>query len=212
MKKSISNINSPSGSLAGILRPAGAGYALLYEAGVISGGTLLIALLAHVRIYVGFTPVPITGQTFGVLMIGTLLGSRRGAVCILFYLYAGFIGLPVFAGGTGPAAFKGVTAGYLAGFVAAAYVVGALAERGWDRKTATTFLAMIIGNILIYTGGILWLRLALGMNEAMSLGVYPFITGDLLKAGLATALLPLGWKFMALPGVAVEKGNDVRRI
>lgn len=185
---------------ADLLRPAQRPYTLLYDLGLIVGGSLLIGLMAQVAIPLPFTPVPITGQTLAVLLAGALLGSRRGALCILTYLAEGFAGLPVFAGGTaGISRLLGPTGGYLVGYLVAAYLVGWLAEKGWDRKLWTNFTAMVMGNSAIYLFGVSWLAIALGWQEALVAGMYPFIPGDLIKIAIATGLLPLGWKFLRDP-------------
>jgi biotin transport system substrate-specific component len=158
------------------------------------------------RVAIG-APVPVTGQTFGVLMVAALLGRRRGVLCVLTYLAQGLAGLPVFAyGRAGLAAFLGPTGGYLAGFVVAAYVVGALAERGWDRRMPTTVLAMLLGNVAIYACGLTWLlcldRLLgkpLG-GGMLVVGLLPFLAGDAVKIALAAVLLPAGWHALRLFG------------
>ncbi len=177
-----------------ILRPSAKHKALTYDVALIVGASLFIALCAQFTIQIG--PVPITGQTLAVLLTGMLLGSRRGTLSVLAYLMEGIAGLPVFAPG-GPMGFArlaGPTGGYLIGFVAAAYVTGLLAERGWDRKATSTLLAMLIGNAIIYAFGLSWLAVSVGIGNALLFGLYPFIAGDLLKASIAMALLPAGWK------------------
>ena len=130
------------------------------EVALILGGSLLIALSAQFQFVLPFSPVPITGQTFAVLLLAALYGSRRGPATVVTYLALGVMGLPVFAGGTyGVARLVGPTAGYLVGFLAAAFVVGFLSERGWDRKPWATAVSMIIGNGIIYGAGVLWLSL-----------------------------------------------------
>lgn len=169
---------------------------LLHNAAVVVGGTLLIALSARISIPIG--PVPFTMQTFAVLLVGMLLGSRLGSLTVLAYLAEGLAGLPVFAPSTapGPAAFLGPTGGYLVGFVAAAAVVGLLAERGWDRGRLTTVLAMVVGNLVIYTFGVGWLSTLIGFQPALANGVYPFLIGDAIKIALAVAVLPTGWALL----------------
>ena len=167
------------------------------EVVLILGGSLLIALSAQLQFVLPFSPVPITGQTFAVLLLGALYGSRRGPATVVTYLALGVIGLPVFAGGGfGLARFIGPTAGYLVGFVAAAFVVGLLSERGWDRKPWTTAASMIIGNLIIYAAGILWLSKFVGWQAVLSTGFLPFLAGDAFKIALATILLPAGWKYI----------------
>ena len=143
-----------------------------------------------------FSPVPITGQTLAVLLAGALLGSRRGAMSMLAYLAQGIVGLPVFAqGASGITYLAGPTGGYLIGFVAAAYITGWLAERGWDRHVGTTALAMLAGNLAIYAVGLSWLSLYVG-RQAIALGLLPYAAGDVLKLALAALSLPAGWKLI----------------
>jgi len=166
---------------------------------LILGFTAVTALSAQIAFYIG--PVPITGQTFAVLLAGALLGSKRGALSQLTYLGLGAMGAPIFAGWMGgPAVLMGPTGGYLIGFVAAAFVVGLLAERGWDRRTWSMALAMLVGNIVIYVFGLPWLSIWLGhfapKSSVLATGLYPFIPGDLLKIVLAAVALPSGWALL----------------
>ncbi|MBE9179600.1 biotin transporter BioY [Oculatella sp. LEGE 06141] len=181
---------------ADVFRPTEGRYLWLYDLLLILGGSLLIGLSAQVAIPLPFSPVPITGQTFAVLLAGALLGSRRGSLCVLTYLAEGLAGLPVFVGTGGIGHFLGPTGGYLIGFVVAAYAVGQLAERGWDKRFITSLLAMLLGNVVIYTVGLLWLSRFVGAERVLTLGLYPFVIGDLLKIALATGLLPIGWKVL----------------
>lgn len=182
---------------AEVLRPSVRRYALLYDVALIVGGSLFIALSAQVAIPLPFSPVPVTGQTLAVPLIGALLGSRRGGLSLLAYLAEGALGLPVFAGGTaGLARLMGPTGGYLVGFVPAAFLTGLLAERGWDRQVRTTLLAMFLGNVAIYALGLLWLARFVGGERVLASGLLPFIPGDLLKLILATMFLPPGWKLL----------------
>ena len=186
---------------ADILRPSVRRYAFLYDIAWIAGGSLFIALSAQVAIPLPFSPVPITGQTLAVLLTGVLLGSRRGSLCLLAYLAEGISGLPVFAGGmAGPARLVGPTGGYLVGFIAAAFLTGLLAERGWDRRVTTTLLAMLLGNAAIYAFGLPWLARFVGGERVLALGLLPFIPGDFLKLILATMFLPSGWKLLGRKG------------
>ncbi len=188
-----------------VLRPAIARSraGLLYDAMLVVAGSVFISLLARVAIPLPFSPVPITGQTFAVLLVGALLGSRRGGLVVLLYLLEGVAGLPFFAGGAGgPARLAGPTGGYLIGFVVAAFAVGLLAERGWDRRVWSTAAAMLVGNTIIYAFGLLWLERFVGAGKVLSLGLLPFIPGDLLKLGLAAVSLPAGWKLLGWLGRA----------
>jgi len=161
---------------------------------VVLAASLLIALLAHVRFTLPFTPVPVTGQTLGVLLVAAALGARRGTAAVLAYLAEGALGLPVFAGGSGMAYLFGPTGGYLLGFLAAAWVVGALAERGSERNLRTAWLAFLAGEAVIYAFGVPWLGLYVGFSRAVVLGFTPFLLGDLLKALFAGLLLPAAWR------------------
>jgi len=165
------------------------------------GGSLLILLAAQIRVLLPFSPVPVTGQTFAVLLLGALYGSRRGPATVATYITLGLLGLPVFAGGAaGMARLLGPTGGYLIGFVLAAWVVGMLSERGWDRKPSTTAASMIIGNVVIYIAGITWLSRFVGWEAVLGSGVLPFLAGDALKIALATVLLPTGWRMIGQDG------------
>ncbi len=185
-------------TVADVLRPYAKRYAALYDIILIISGSLLIALCTQARILLPFSPVPITGQTFAVLMLGALLGSRRGGLSVLLYIAEGAAGLPVFALGGGLPILFGPTGGYLLGFVPAAYIVGLLAERGWDRRVSKTILAMILGNIVLYTFGLLWLSRWVGINRVFITGLYPFIIGEILKLVLAAVILPTGWKLLPI--------------
>lgn len=168
---------------------------LLYNTVLVMGASILVALSAQIAIPLPFTPVPVTAQTLAVLLIGAVLGSARGALAILTYLAEGAVGLPVFAGGkAGLAWLAGPTGGYLIGFVLAAFVTGYLAERKWDRNIFTSFLAMSIGNVIIFAFGLLILASYVGFDKVLALGFYPFLVGDIVKLVLAAFLLPLGWK------------------
>jgi biotin transport system substrate-specific component len=186
-------------TIAGVLRPGEKGWAVLYDIALIIGGSFLIALCAQLAI--GW-PVPITAQTFAVLMIAALFGPRRGGLCVLTYIMLGVAGLPVFAHGKyGFAALFGPTGGYIVGFVAAAYLVGLLAEKGWDRRTGTTIVAMALGNLIIYAFGLGWLSCLMGVKkDVLTVGLYPFIIGDALKIGLAAVVLPSAWKLLRYGG------------
>jgi len=160
-------------------------------------GALFVAALAQVEIPLPFTPVPITGQTFGVLLVGAALGSKRGASSLATYLTLGMIGLPFFAGGAhGLDIVLGATGGYLIGFVIAAYVIGLLAERGLERSVRTSILPFLAGTVIIYLCGVTWLAVVLGsLSKALAAGLIPFLIGDAIKLVAAALVLPAAWKF-----------------
>ena len=162
------------------------------------GFALLTALAAQIRIPLPGTPIPVTGQTFGVLLAGAALGSRAGAGSMLLYVTLGAIGLPFFAGGEGGWTYAtGASFGYLAGFVAAAWLIGRLAEQGKDRSIQTGVPAFLLGSAAIYTLGVTWLWATVEsiptLSAALSAGMYPFLVGDLAKATLAGLALPTAW-------------------
>ena len=160
--------------------------------------SLLVALAAQVVVPLPWTPVPLTAQTFAVLLTGALLGSRLGALALIAYLIEGASGLPFFVGGAGGVEhFYGATAGYLLAFPSAAFVTGYLAERGWDRRFHTAALAMAAGSVVILACGWAWLALILrSAGAAFRLGVAPFVVGDIIKLALAAAALPAGWAIL----------------
>lgn len=161
---------------------------------LVVGGSLLVAGMAQVRIPLPFTPVPITGQTFAVLLVGAALGSRRGAASLALYLLLGLSGLPFFAGGAhGLAALAGPTGGYLVGFVAATWLVGLLAARGLDRRIPSALLAFLAGELVIYLFGVAWLSIYLGFAHAIAAGFLPFLVGDAIKLAAAALFLPAAW-------------------
>lgn len=168
------------------------------SAALVVGFSLLTAAAAQVVVPLPFTPVPLTGQTFAVLLTGALLGPRLGALAMLAYLAEGAAGLPFFRAGSGGVAhLAGPTAGYLVAFPAAAYVTGLLAERGWDRRFLPAAAAMALGSLVILAGGWAWLALMFrGGADAFRLGVAPFLLGDVLKIALAAAVLPSGWALL----------------
>ena len=156
-------------------------------------GTLLLAISAQFKI--PLYPVPITGQTLVVLLIGMTFGARLGGITMAAYLFEGALGLPVFAGGaSGIATLMGPTGGYLFGFLLASVAMGYLAERGMGRTAVSTVAAMIIGNCVIYVCGALWLANFIGFGQAIAAGVLPFLYGDTLKLIIAAVLMPLAWR------------------
>jgi biotin transport system substrate-specific component len=169
------------------------------EASLVCIGVLLMALTAQVSVPLPFTPVPLTGQTFGALLLGGAYGAGRAGISMLAYLLVGAVGAPVFAGGaSGTDVFSSPTAGYLFGMLVAAVLVGWSSERGWDRRLGSSLLAMLVGSAVIYLFGATWLAASLhvGAETAFSLGVRPFAVGDLLKLVLASALLPAAWRLL----------------
>lgn len=167
----------------------------LVNVGLVVLGSWLLVALAQVRVYLPITPVPITGQTFGVLLIAAVLGARLGTATVGLYIIQGLLGLPFFAGGNaGLAALMGPTGGYLAGFLLAAYTVGSLAERGFDRSLFTAIPAFIAGTAVIYLFGAWQLSAFVGMDKALAAGVLPFVVGDIIKAVLAGLALPAAWR------------------
>ena len=163
---------------------------------LVVAGALLIYLSARVAIPVPGSPVPITGQTFGVLLVGGALGFRRGLIGVALYVLLGVIGLPFFAEGKGGiSVIWGATGGYLIGFVIAGALVGRLAELGWDRRIGGSLGAMLLGSAVIYAIGLPWLGVVVGMSpaETIAQGLTPFIFGDAIKLVLAAVLFPVAW-------------------
>jgi biotin transport system substrate-specific component len=172
---------------------------LLVDAVLAVAGAGLVALAAQVSIPLPFTPVPITGQTFAVVLVGAALGAVLGAASLVLYVAAGLAGAHVYAGGAhGVDVLTGATGGYLVGFVLAAVLTGLLAERRWDRRFSSSVAAMLSGNVLIYLVGVPWLAVVLDtpLEKTLELGLYPFVVGDLLKLYLAGALLPVAWRLV----------------
>jgi len=192
------NVVAPYADLA---RPADRRLARLFDLGMIVAGSAVVGLAAQWEVRLPLTPVPITGQPFAVLLVGALLGARRGALAMVTYLMEGVLGLPVFAGGAaGVANLLGPTGGYLLGFVPAAFVTGFLAERGWDRHVLTTWAAMALGSTMIFLCGVPWLAGFIGWEAALPAGLYPFLVGDVIKQVLAALALPGAWKLARAAG------------
>ena len=166
---------------------------------LVIAGIVVVAVSAQVVIPLPFTPVPITGQTFGVLLTAAALGPARGAASMALYLLLGVIGLPIFQHASGGLTYAlGATGGYLIGFVVAAWLVGSSARRGLDRRPEGTALAFVAGSLLIYAFGVPWLAVSLHvpLPEAVGLGLTPFLLGDAIKAVLAAVLLPVAWRLI----------------
>ena len=175
--------------------PIGAARGWAAGAVLVAAGILALVIAAKIR--VPFWPVPMTMQTFAVLMIGAAYGPRLGGATVLGYLLIGALGADVFTGEAsgGVAYMLGNTGGYLAGFLLAAVALGALARRGWDRSVGWTALALLIGNAAIYAPGLLWLGVLHGFDKPiLDWGLWPFLLGDALKLALAAMLLPLAWR------------------
>ena len=158
--------------------------------------SLFVAAFAQIEI--PLQPVPITGQTFAVLLVGATLGSKRGAASLALYLAEGALGLPFFAGGAAGLTYVvGATGGYLIGFIVAAYVIGLLAERGLERSIRTSILPFLAGTLVIYLFGVSWLAIVLGsFQKAVAAGLLPFLIGDAIKLAAAAVALPAAWKLV----------------
>jgi biotin transport system substrate-specific component len=170
------------------------------ELALVAGGAALTGLAAQLSVNVPGSPVPVTGQTFAVLLVGTALGARRGAASMALYLLAGTAGLPWFAQGT--SGWSLPTLGYVLGFVLAAALTGLLARHGADRGPLRTAGAMVLGSLTIYAVGVPYLAasLHLSLSTAAHLGLYPYLVGDGLKALVAMGALPLLWKLVGRRG------------
>ena len=194
----------PLGYIARVLRPDAATLrfaafprSTAVDVALVLGGALLVAIAAQLRIPLPFTPVPITGQTFAVLLVGASLGTVRGGVSLLLYVLLGAVGAPFYAGGAhGFEVIVGATGGYLLSYPLAAAVTGALAERRWDRRMRSSVPAMLVGSAVIYLVGVPWLATfeGVGAGKAVALGMLPFVPGDLVKLVLAAAVLPGAWR------------------
>ena len=201
--------------LALIFRPRSARRAAQLDAALVVGAAALTAIAAQIAIALPFTPVPITGQTFAVLVTASLLGGVRGAAAQILYLFAGAAGMHVFAGGAhGLASLTGATGGYLVGFVFAGAFVGWLAERGWDRRPWSAAGAMLMGSLMIYAVALPWLYATVGAGLCshpffgayipttvcgngflltLYAGLFPFVVGDVLKLLLAATVVRSAW-------------------
>jgi len=170
---------------------------VLRDAALVLGASLLTAVAARIAIPVPWSPVPLTGQTFAVLLTGAALGARRAFLAQALYLLEGASGLPVFSGGVaGLACLAGPTAGYLVAFPFAAALTGALAERGWDRRPGTMLAAMLLGNSVILASGLVALSRFLPAERLLPAGLLPFLPGDFFKAAAAALAWPAAWRFV----------------
>ncbi|GHF35755.1 hypothetical protein GCM10010218_16450 [Streptomyces mashuensis] len=186
--------------LADLLPASSAGRARARDAALVLGGAALTGLTAQIAVPVPGSPVPVSGQTFAALLVGTALGARRGFLSLALYAVAGVAGMPWFAEARAGAAFPSF--GYVLGMLLAATVVGALARRGADRSALRTAGSMALGTAIIYAVGVPYLALAahLSLSEAVSAGLVPFLIGDALKAALAMGALPAAWKLLGRRG------------
>ena len=158
-------------------------------------GSLALAVSAKVQI--PFWPVPMTMQTFVVLVMGMAFGWKLTGFTLTLYLAQGLVGLPVFAGGAGAAYLMGPTGGYLIGFLAGGMAMGLLADRGWGRTAVSTLGAMLIGTCIIFALGVSWLGSIIGFEKAVAAGLMPFVFSELCKIALATVTMPFAWKLVA---------------
>ena len=173
---------------------------LATDIALIFAGAVLTSISAQIAI--PMWPVPITGQTFAVLLVGAVLGASRGALSMITYFSMGAAGLPVFTGAVAGITF-GTTFGYLVGFIAAAAVVGWLGQLHWHKKVSGVLASFLIGNAVIYMFGLPWLAFALAnlslasdLGAVLAAGLVPFLVGDAIKMALASAALPLAWKYL----------------
>lgn len=170
------------------------------DTALVLGGAALTGIAAQIAVPVPGSPVPVTGQTFAALLVGTALGARRGFLSLAVYALVGMAGVPWFAGGSSGAG--GASFGYVLGMLLAATVVGGLARRGGDRSVLRTAGTMVLGSAIIYTVGVPYLALSTGMSAsaAIAAGLTPFLLGDALKAALAMGALPTSWKLIGRRG------------
>ncbi|MFG2213653.1 biotin transporter BioY [Streptomyces sp. NPDC048685] len=184
--------------LADLLPAARHRYAV--DTALVLGGAALTGIAAQIAVPVPGSPVPVTGQTFAALLVGTALGARRGFLSLAVYALVGMAGMPWFSEGTSGMGFPSF--GYVLGMLLAASVVGGLARRGGDRSVLRTAGTMVLGSAIIYAVGVPYLALATGMtaSAAIAAGLVPFLLGDALKAALAMGALPAAWKLIGRRG------------
>jgi biotin transport system substrate-specific component len=172
-------------------------YGILTDSVLVLAGTALVAAAAQISFSLPFTPVPITGQTFAVVLVGASLGTIRGFASLFLYLWLGVAGAPIYAHHAhGWSIVTSASGGYLVGFVLAAAFTGFLAERRWDRRFSSSISSMLTGNVIVYLVGLPWLAVVLNTNleKTLEYGLYPFVPGDVFKLYLAAALLPGAWR------------------
>jgi biotin transport system substrate-specific component len=189
---SIAAVSSRPGQVLADLLPA----SRVKDAALVMGGAALTGIAAQIAVPVPGSPVPVTGQTFAALLVGTALGARRGFLSLAVYALVGMAGMPWFAEAGSGAAMPSF--GYVLGMLLAATVVGGLARRGGDRSVLRTAGTMVLGSAIIYAVGVPYLAAATGMSmtQAVAAGLTPFLLGDALKAALAMGALPTAWKFL----------------
>lgn len=167
---------------------------LVMDVVLVVAGAALVTVLAQVAI--PLWPVPITGQTLAVLLVGSTLGAARGAISMVLYALLGLVGLPVYSDGShGATVLFGATGGYIVGFIISAALVGWLAERQWDRKVLKAIVTFVAGSVVVFAVGLPWLAVVLhtDLPTTLQYGLYPFILGGVIKAVIAAGLLPLAW-------------------
>jgi biotin transport system substrate-specific component len=167
---------------------------------LILGGTIFLAAMAQISFPLPGSPVPFTGQTLGVLLLGTAYGASLGFSTVAFYLLMGIAGAPIFASGShGFEKIAGATGGYLVGMLISSLVLGALAGRKWDQKIKTVIPTMIIGNVIIFTFGLFWLHQYSGQSWSWTIekGLTPFILAEFIKIAIASTALPAVWRLVA---------------
>ena len=174
--------------------------ALITDVMLVILGSAVMCGLALLSFRLPYTPVPVSGQTLGVMLVGASLGAWRGGAAMLLYLGEGAAGLPVFAEGNSGLVFLtgAPTTGFLWGFVVAAAVIGLLAQLGWDRSVGSALGAMLVGEVVVFAMGVSWIAHFAGISgeEALSLALYPFVLGELLKLAIAAGVLPAAWKLV----------------
>ncbi|WP_335978049.1 biotin transporter BioY [Streptomyces sp. CA2R106] len=187
---------APGAVLADLLPASSVSRARLRDAALVVGGAVLTGLAAQISVPVPGSPVPVTGQTFAALLVGTALGARRGFSALALYAAAGVAGLPWFAEGS--SGWSMPTFGYILGMMLASAVVGALARRGGDRTVLRTAAVMVLGSAVVYAVGVPYLAYAahLSAGDAVRLGLRPYLLGDALKAALAMGFLPTAWRLL----------------
>ncbi len=172
---------------------------LISDTLLVLAGTGLVAGAAQISFKLPFTPVPITGQTFAVVLVGASLGAIRGTASLLLYMWVGVAGAPIYAHqSSGWDVITSASGGYIVGFILAAAITGVLAEHGWDKRLSSSIGAMLTGNVIIYLVGLPWLAVVLHTNleKTLEYGLYPFVPGDTFKLYLAAAALPVSWRIV----------------